>query len=138
MHIELTGEVEPDAIHQCSGLERLAGGHDLLERHAGFDAKTFLRDDWPLIEVHAHEVRRDTGNFHAVLVRLPIRLRPRKTGQQRRMNVNDLVFEPTNEIGLQDFHEARQHDKIHLGLLENLQHFLLRLGSVRPRHMVER
>ena len=99
VHIELTGEVEPDAIHQCSGLERLTGGHDLLERHAGFDAKTFLRDDWPLIPVHAHEVRRDTGNFHAVLVRLPIRLRPRKTGQQRRMNVDDLVFEPPNEIG---------------------------------------
>ena len=82
MHIELAGEIEPDAVHQRLGLERLAGGYDLLERHARFDAETFLRDDRPLIKMHAHEMRRDSGYLYAMLVRLPIRLRPGKTGQE--------------------------------------------------------
>ena len=76
---ELFGEVEPDAFHQRLGFELLPGGDDLLKCHARLDAETFLRDDRPLIEVHTHEVRRHAGNFHAMLMRLPVRLRAGET-----------------------------------------------------------
>ena len=54
------------------------------------------------------------------------------------MNVDDLVFETPNKIRRQDFHEASEHDKIHFALLENLQHFLLGLGPIRPRQIMKR
>ena len=81
MHIELSGEIEPDGIHQRLSLERLAGGYDLLECHARFYTETFLHNDRPLVQVHAYKVCRDAGDFHTMLVSLPIRLRPGKTRQ---------------------------------------------------------
>ena len=94
----------------------MTGGDDLLECHARLDAETFLRDDRPLVEVHAHEVRRHAGNFHAMLVRLPVRLRAGETRQQRGVNVDDLVLESPDEVRRQNFHEPRQHDEIRLRL----------------------
>src|SRR5512133_1746344 len=73
-------QVEPDSLEQCGRLDLLTRGNNLLQRHAGSDSKTSLRDDRSFIEIHRHEVGGDTNDFHALLIGLAISLRAREAG----------------------------------------------------------
>ena len=68
MHIQPFGEIELHRLEQRLGLALLTGRHDLLEGHAGFNAETFLSNDRPFVQLHAHKMSRDAGYLHAVFI----------------------------------------------------------------------
>src|SRR5262249_5851188 len=132
MDIEASVEVKADGFEQGGGFELLTFCDDFFQRHAGFNRKAVLRDDWSFIEVHGDEVSGNADNFDALLVGLSIGLRTGKTWQQGRMNVDDFVFVAPNEIRREDFHESGKDDKIDFITVQNFQSFLLGLESFFP------
>src|SRR2546423_8047618 len=77
-------------------------------------------------------MRRHADNLYTLFVRLTVSLRSRKAGEERRMNVNNLVFKTPNEVRRKNLHETREHDKINLVLVEKKQRLLLRFDPVVP------
>src|SRR6185503_20169515 len=63
-------------------------------------------------------MHRAAGDLHAVLERLLLRVKTRKSGQQGRVNVQDTLVERTHEGGAQQAHEARQAYQIDLAPVE--------------------
>src|ERR1017187_2087337 len=99
INVQAFVEVKLHGLDEHGGFDLLAARDDVLERHAGTDLKTALRDDRAFVQPHRNKMRGDAGDLHALLVSLPIRLRAGKTRQQRRMDVDDLVFVPHTKFG---------------------------------------
>jgi len=112
IHIQAAFEEKVDRPAQRLGFQTLSFGDDFLEFHARQNFEAFLGDDGAFVEMHAHEVRGDTNDFDAVFVGLAVGLGSGKTGQKGRVDVDDLVFVPPDEVGRQDLHEPGQDDEI--------------------------
>ena len=56
-----------------------------------------LRDDWTTIERLVHEVNRTPAYLHAMRECLSLRVKPGKSRQQARMNVENLPSERLNK-----------------------------------------
>ena len=54
------------------------------------------------------------------------------------MNVDDLVFVTPHEVRREDFHEAREHDKINLMFFEQAQHAGFGPRAIIPRNVHKR
>ena len=57
VNVEALIQVELHGFEQSFGFQLLPRGNDFLQRHAGSDRETVLRDDWPLVQVHRYEMR---------------------------------------------------------------------------------
>ena len=79
VNIEAFGEEEFHGAEEDAGFEALASSREFFERGTGTDVEAALRDDRTFVEVHAHEVRGDARDFHAVFVGLTIGLRAGET-----------------------------------------------------------
>ena len=73
-------------------------------------------------------------DFDPLLVGLTIGLRPRKTGQQRGMYVDDLVFVTPDKVRRENLHEPREHDEINFVVVQHSERAVLRVGAVFPRN----
>src|ERR1039457_3171211 len=114
INIQPLVQVQLHGLEQSGGFELLAGGDDLLEGHLGANRKAILGDDGSLIEVHRHEVRGDANDLDALLIGLTVGLGPGETGQERGVDVDDLILETPDEVGRENLHKARQDDEINL------------------------
>jgi hypothetical protein len=101
----------------------------------GFTAKQSWAMIGTFVEVHRDEVGGDADDFDTLLVSLTVRLRSRKTQEQRGMNVDNIVLVTPNEIGGEDFHETRQHHEINFMFVQDFQRLLFGFESVFPRDL---
>src|SRR6267154_1955895 len=106
-------KIKPHRPEECPGLQSLTCCDNLLEAHARTNREAVLSDDRTLVQVHRHEMGRNSNDFHALLVGLTVRLRAGKTRKQRGMDVDDLVFIAPDEVGREYLHEPRQYHEIH-------------------------
>src|SRR5580698_10041284 len=65
-------------------------------------------------------MNRAAGELDAVFERLPLRLKARKGWQQRRVNVQNTVWERGHKIRRQQAHVAGETDEVDFVLVENL------------------
>src|SRR5260370_4031601 len=79
MNIQPFGQVKLHRLEQRRGLESLALGHNIAQRHVWPHHEAVLRDDRSLVQVHRHEMRRNSDDLDALLIRLAVGLRSRKT-----------------------------------------------------------
>ena len=92
-------------VKRRGGVIREHGYHALCQNGAGVDAVI-------------HHVNGATGGLHPVIVRLLPGLQPRKCGQQRGVNINDIFLECTQKITLQNAHETGQSHPLGPGFTE--------------------
>src|SRR5262249_4556048 len=131
-------EIKLNRLKKGRGFKFLTRSDYFLETHLRTNMETVLCDDGAFVKIHRDEMRRDPDDFDALFVSLPISLRPRKTGQQRGVNVDDFVFVPPHEIRRQDLHEPCQHDKVDFIFVEGLERCQLALQTVFPRNVNKR
>src|SRR5687767_12671908 len=88
-----------DACGECLNRIAIEHGHGAL------------RDDWPTIKRLVNKVDRAAANFHAMLERLSLRIKPGKRRQQTRMNIHNPVPERLNKTRRQQPHVTRETNK---------------------------
>ncbi len=130
MDVEALGDVGADGAEDAFGFQLLAALDDAGERFVAADEEGFLGDDGAFVEVGSDEVGGDADDFDAALVGLAIGVGAGKGGKERGMDVDDFVFPAPDEVGREDFHEAREDDKIDFVLLKERKDLLFRLGAV--------
>src|SRR5436190_7980498 len=75
-----------------------------------------LQDDRPRVDAFVHEVNRDAGDLHAMLERLADCIETRERRQECRVDVDDPVPEPLDELSAQELHVSREHDQVDVTL----------------------
>ena len=138
MDIEALGDVGADGVEHAFGFQRLPSLHDAAERFIALQPQNFLRDDWAFVEIGRDEMGGDTDDLDAAFVGLAICICAGERGQERGMNVDDLVFPAPDEIGREDFHESREDNEIGLVLFEQFENFLLGFIANEKWHVVKR
>ncbi len=138
MDVEAAGEEGADGAQDAFGFEDLAAVDDAGEGFIGADFEDFLRDDGAFVEVGGDEVGGDADDFDAAFVGLAIGVGAGERGQERGVNVDDFVFPAPDEVGREDFHEAREDDEVDFVLIEELEDLFFRDRAVVERDVVER
>src|SRR6266540_2827805 len=92
INVEPLSQIKLHSPEQHLRFQSLAGGDNLLERPIRSNVETALGDDGAFVEAHRYKMRSDADDFDPLLEGLTIGLRPRKTGQQRGVYVDDFVF----------------------------------------------
>src|SRR5437588_7123754 len=105
IHVEPLAQVKLHRLDQHAGFKSLSCGDDVLQRPARSDVKASLGNDRTFVQAHRHEMRSDADDFHALLVSLTVGLRPRKTGQQRWVYVDDFIFVAPDKDRGESIHE---------------------------------
>lgn len=77
-----------------------------------------LRDDYAMIEVFIDEMNGAAADLNTVFERLPLRVETWKCRQQRRMNVQNPIWECRKEGGRDEPHVSGEADQIHLMLAQ--------------------
>ena len=72
-----------------------------------------LRDDGSGIQALLHEMHGTAGKLDAMLPSLVLRVEPGERGQQRRMNIQDLLMKFADEVAAQDPHVPRQANQVY-------------------------
>src|SRR6185437_7474312 len=79
-----------------------------------------LQNDWAGVEVFVDKMHGASGDFHAVVDRLVLRVETGEGGQERGVNVQDAVGELADEGGAEQPHESGQTDQIDRVLAEGI------------------
>jgi len=138
VNVEALGDVAADGVEDTFGFEGLAAADDAGERFVGADLEDFLCDDGAFVEVGSDEVGGDADDLDAALIGLAIGIRAGECGQERGVDVDDLVFPAPDEIGREDFHEAGEDDEIDFMLFEKIEDLAFGASTVLERDMVKR
>lgn len=88
---------------------------------------SLLADDRSGIHAGIHKMHRATRHANPMRERLFPCLQSGKRRQQRRMDIDDAIFERAQKIALKDTHESRKHDQVHLRLAQSIHKFSFRL-----------
>ncbi|MBA7654549.1 hypothetical protein ES703_62429 [subsurface metagenome] len=89
-----------------------------------------LHHDRTGISLRDHEMHRRTGNLHAGLQRLAVRIEPGKRRQQRGMDVEHPPVPALNEFGGEQPHETAETDQLDPMLFQLLLQHSLESGAV--------
>ena len=81
---------------------------------------SLLADDRSGIHAGIHEMHRATRHANPMRERLFPCLQSGKRRQQRRMDIDDAIFERAQKIALKDTHESREDDQVHLRLAQSI------------------
>ena len=92
----------------------------------------FLQNDGPVVQMLVNKMDRATGQLHAVFKRLFLRVHSRKSGQQRRMNVDNAIGKSPDEVRREEAHIAGQADQINLRLLQRRYNLSIVLFADSP------
>lgn len=108
--------------------------NQLLGAHAVVNPGDALLDDWALVQVGCHEVRRSADNLDTAVVRLVVRLGALEGRQEAVVNVDNATRHCFAERRAQHLHIPRKDDQLDVVLLDQFQDLGL-LGGLRlPRH----
>ncbi len=118
-------------------LGSLHPGHQRLCRVVVEDRHGGLRNNRAGIQLRDNEVYRRPMDFDTGIQSPLMSMQPGKSGQQRRMNVNQPVVIPTDKLGSQDTHETGQHDHIRPVLVNQIGQRGVKSGSIREITMVQ-
>ncbi len=90
-----------------------------------------------MVQVLVHEMYGAAAELHAIFERLLLRLKPRKRGQQRRMNVQNLSRELLHEPRREQAHVSGEHHQVYPGIAKG-RHYgavvLLALAAFAGQH----
>ncbi len=103
--------IEPMLLDEDSCRQRLHRV-GIEHRHGG------LKHDWAAIELRRHQMHGRAAHAHAVLQRLPLRVEPRKRGQQRRVNVEDAIRERLEQRRADAPHETGETDEADIAIVQ--------------------
>src|SRR4051794_21189167 len=93
--------------------------------------ESLLKDDRAAVDALVDEMHGNSGNLDAVVDCLLDRADARERRQQRRMHVDDLVWETADEDGREQLHEPCEHHQLRAALCDPVAERRVALRSVR-------
>src|ERR1700691_5355436 len=98
------------------------------------DAGDILVDNWSLIERLGHIVTGRTNDLYSPLEGCVVGLGPHEGGQERMMNVDDLLRIASHKLGRENLHIPGQHNELNLVFLKQRELLLFRSGPMASAH----